>query len=166
MTPFGSAAHSSFPQPSFAPPVARRNAAQQQAAQARYRDEAILSASPERLVTMLYDRLMLDLERGEAAQRAGEWHEANAQLQHAQAIVAELTSSLTDAWAGSADLRSIYVFLTTTLIGANIGRDAERTRACRDLVAPLRDAWHAAAQSVADAAAPAIVTAFPAHADA
>ena len=98
MTPFGSAALGSslpgtFAQPSFAPAAPLRSAAQQQAAQARYRDEAILSASPERLVTMLYDRLMLDLERGEAAQRAGEWQEANAQLQHAQAIVAELTAA-------------------------------------------------------------------------
>ena len=136
------------------------------AALARYREESILSASPERLLTMLYDRLVLDLERGEAAQRAGEWQEANTQLQHAQAIVTELQSTLTDAWDGSANLRAIYTFLTTTLIGANVGRDAERTRTCRDLVAPLRDAWHAAALTVAEAAAPAIVTAFPAHADA
>ncbi|WP_338372001.1 flagellar export chaperone FliS, partial [Enterococcus faecium] len=65
-------------------------------AQQRYRDDAVLSAPPERLVTMLYDRLLLDIERGEIAQRAEDWTEANAQLQHAQAIVSELSSSLTD----------------------------------------------------------------------
>ncbi|MDF2560304.1 MAG: flagellar export chaperone FliS [Microbacterium sp.] len=119
-------------------------------AQQRYRDDAVLSAPPERLVTLLYDRLMLDIERGEAAQRAEDWTEANAQLQHAQAIVAELSSSLTDDWNGSAGLRSVYVFLTQTLIGANIGRDAERTRACLGIVAPLRDAWHEAARTVAE----------------
>lgn len=117
-------------------------------AQQRYKELAILSSGPERLLTMLYDRLLLDIERGEAAQRRGDWTEANSQLQHAQAIVAELQSSLTDAWDGSAQLRSVYVFLTETLIGANIGRDPERTRACADLVAPLRDAWHAAADSL------------------
>ncbi|MFS0892953.1 flagellar export chaperone FliS [Microbacterium sp. 179-I 3D3 NHS] len=120
-------------------------------AQQRYREDAILSAPPERLVTMLYDRLLLDIERGESAQRAGQWAEANAQLQHAQAIVSELSSSLTDDWNGSAGLRSLYVFLTQTLIGANIGRDPERTRACRDIVAPLRDAWYGAAHAVAEA---------------
>lgn len=119
-------------------------------AQQRYREDAILSAPPERLVTMLYDRLLLDIERGETAQRAGDWVEANAQLQHAQAIVSELTVSLTDEWNGSAGLRSLYLFLSQTLIGANIGRAPERTRACRDLVAPLRDAWHEAARSVAE----------------
>lgn len=122
-------------------------------AQQRYRDDAVLSASPERLLTMLYDRLVLDLERGEAAQRSGDWAEASTQLLHAQAIIAELSASLTDAWDGSANLRSLYTFLTTTLIGANIGRDPERTRACRDLVVPLRDAWHAAAASLAGAPA-------------
>jgi len=122
-------------------------------AQQRYRDDAVLSATPERLVIMLYDRLMLDLERGEAAQRAGDWAQANVQLQHAQAIVAELTSSLSDDWSGSTGLRSLYTFLTQTLIGANIGRDPERTRACHELVAPLREAWHTAAATLAEARA-------------
>lgn len=119
-------------------------------AQQRYREDAVLSAPPERLVTMLYDRLLLDIERGENAQRAEDWVEANAQLQHAQAIVSELTSSLTDDWNGSAGLRSLYVFLSQTLIGANIGRDPERTRACRETIIPLRDAWHEAARTMVE----------------
>jgi flagellar protein FliS len=122
-------------------------------AQQRYRDDAVLSATPERLLTMLYDRLLLDIQRGEAAQRSGEWAEANTQLQHAQAIVAELTSSLSNDWAGSAGLRALYAFLTQTLIGANIGRDPERTHSCQELVAPLRDAWHDAAATVAEVGA-------------
>ncbi|QYG11718.1 flagellar export chaperone FliS [Microbacterium sp. PAMC22086] len=120
-------------------------------AQQRYRDDAVLSAPPERLVTMLYDRLLLDIERGESAQRSEDWEEANAQLQQAQAIVSELSSSLTDEWSGSAGLRSLYVFLSQTLIGANIGRDPERTRACHEIIAPLREAWHEAARTVAEA---------------
>ncbi|MEV7618575.1 flagellar export chaperone FliS [Microbacterium sp. NPDC089321] len=120
-------------------------------AQQRYRELAILSAGPERLLTMLYDRLLLDIERGEAAQRAGDWAEANAQLQHAQSIVAELNSSLTDSWEGTAGLRAVYTFLTQTLIGANIGRDPERTRVCAELVAPLREAWHGAAEAMTPA---------------
>ncbi|WP_460772437.1 flagellar export chaperone FliS [Microbacterium sp. GXF7504] len=129
------------------------NAAAALRAQQRYRDDAVLSATPERLVTMLYDRMLLDIERGEAAQRAGDWAEANRQLQHAQAIVAELQSSLTDAWSGSADLRALYAFLTATLIRANLSHDADATHTCAELVAPLRDAWHAAAAQLAPAAA-------------
>lgn len=116
-------------------------------AQQRYREETILSASPSRLVTLLFDRLLLDVDRGEAAQRSGDWESANTQLQHAQRILVELSSSLSDDWSGSASLRAVYDYITRTLIGANIGRDPERTRECRDLIAPLRDAWHAAAEA-------------------
>jgi flagellar protein FliS len=116
-------------------------------AQQRYREETILSASPSRLVTLLFDRLLLDVDRGEAAQRSGDWESANTQLQHAQRILVELSGSLSDDWSGSASLRAVYDYITRTLIGANIGRDPERTRECRDLIAPLRDAWHAAAEA-------------------
>ena len=120
-------------------------------AQQRYREDAILSATPERLVTMLYDRLLLDIDRRAGAQRAGGWTTGNTQLQHAQAVVAELMSSLTDGWDGTAGLRGLYAFLTQTLIGANVSRDPERTDAARAIVAPLREAWHAAAGSLASA---------------
>lgn len=116
-------------------------------AQQRYREETILSASPSRLVTLLFDRLLLDVDRGEAAQRSGDWESANTQLQHAQRILVELSGSLSDDWSGSASLRAVYDYITRTLIGANIGRDPERTRECRDLIAPLRDAWHTAAEA-------------------
>lgn len=122
-------------------------------AQQRYRDDAVLSATPERLVTMLYDRLLLDIQRAEAAQQIENWSEANAQLQHAQAIVAELNASLTNAWDGSDRLRAVYAFLTQTLIGANISRDIDRTRSCLALVAPLREAWHGAADALAGSGA-------------
>lgn len=118
-------------------------------AQQRYREEAILSASPQRLLTMLYDRLVLDVERGEAAQLRHDWETANTELQHAQQIIAELSGSLSPEWEGSADLRAVYGYLTRTLIAANIARDAVRTRECIDLLLPLRDAWHAAADAMA-----------------
>lgn len=118
-------------------------------AQQRYQEEAILSASPQRLLTMLCDRLVLDVQRGEAAQLRGDWTAANAELQHAQQIITELTVTLTDDWEGSVQLRALYSYITRTLIGANIGRDPERTRECLELLLPLRDAWHAAADTLA-----------------
>ncbi|RZI85773.1 MAG: flagellar export chaperone FliS [Microbacterium sp.] len=118
-------------------------------AQQRYQEEAILSASPQRLLTMLCDRLVLDVQRGEAAQLRGDWTAANVELQHAQQILTELSASLTDDWEGSAQLRALYGYITRTLIGANIGRDPERTRECIELLTPLRDAWHAAADALA-----------------
>lgn len=126
------------------------------AKRAEYARNAVLSATPARLLTMLYDRLLLDLNRAEAAQLTGTWPLASENLIHAQAIVSELTGTLrTDVWDGAENLKAIYAYCLTTMMDANIHRSAERTRECIDLLEPLRLAWHeAAAQAPAATAAP------------
>ena len=114
----------------------------------RYLADSITTASPAKLLMMLYDRLVLDLNRGEEAMRAGDRTTASQQLIHAQDIVLELRTSLNmDAWDGASRLAQIYGFLLTELIGANVHTDADRVAACRTLVEPLRDAWRDAALS-------------------
>jgi flagellar protein FliS len=99
---------------------------------------------------MLYDRLVLDLERAELAQRAGEREKANEQLAHAQDIVIALQDGLRpELWDGGPALASIYTFLHSELIRANVQNDVAATAACRALVEPLRDAWHEAARMTA-----------------
>lgn len=120
-----------------------------QAQRSKYNREAVLSASPARLLTMLYDRLLLDLGRAESAQVAGNWPVASENLLHAQAIVSELMSSLdVDKWEGAADLAALYSYVSTSLISANVNRDVQRTRECVGLLEPLRLTWHEAAQQV------------------
>lgn len=116
------------------------------AVRTRYLDDTVATASPAKLLTMLYDRLVLDLLRAEDEQRAGRRGAAGPHLTHAQDIVAELVSSLdVTAWDGARQLMSVYTFLITELVAANVRGDADRTAACRELVEPLRDAWHQAA---------------------
>ncbi|WP_024286301.1 flagellar export chaperone FliS [Cellulomonas sp. KRMCY2] len=119
------------------------------AVRTRYLDDTVATASPAKLLTMLYDRLVLDLTRAETEQRAGDRGAAGPHLTHAQDILSELMSTLdVSAWDGARQLMSVYTFLLTELIGANVAGDPERTAACRELVEPLRDAWHQAAQEV------------------
>lgn len=119
------------------------------AVRTRYLDDTVATASPAKLLTMLYDRLVLDLQRAETEQRAGDRGAAGPHLTHAQDIVSELMSTLDiTAWDGARQLMSVYTFLLTELIGANVTGDADRTAACRELVGPLCDAWHQAAQEV------------------
>jgi flagellar protein FliS len=116
----------------------------------RFLDDAVATASPARLLTMLYDRLVLDLHRAEAAQVAGDREAAHRDLVHAQSIVAELSSTLdVDAWDGAPRLLSLYGFLLRELVRANISGDAAVTASCRALVEPLRDAWHEASRAAA-----------------
>ena len=112
----------------------------------RYLQDSISTASPGKLLVMLYDRLVMDLFQGEEALRAGEREVANDKLNHGQEIILELRTTLdVEAWAGAPGLASLYGYLLTELIGANIARDADRVATCRAIIEPLRDAWREAA---------------------
>ncbi|MEU4559946.1 flagellar export chaperone FliS [Actinoplanes sp. NPDC023936] len=112
----------------------------------RYLQDSINTASPAKLLTMLYDRLILDLGQGEEAFRNGDRELGSAKVMHAQEIVLELRTTLdVEAWDGAPGLANLYGFILTELIGANISRDADRVASCRKLLEPLRDAWRKAA---------------------
>jgi flagellar protein FliS len=114
---------------------------------ARYVTDAVQTTSPQKLVTMLYDRLVLDLTKGEAGLLpGGDTEVGRAALGHALDILTELRASLdVSVWEGAAGLARLYAFLITEIIGADLNSDAARVAGCRSLVEPLRDAWHEAA---------------------
>lgn len=120
--------------------------AQTLAARAAYTRDAVSTASPARLLVMLYDRLVRDLVSAESATAGGDFAKASSELIHAQQIISELRTSLdVTAWDGAAGLADLYGFLYTELVSANMGKDAGRIAACREIVEPLRDAWRQAA---------------------
>ena len=125
---------------------------------ARYLQDAIETASPARLLTMLYDRLASDLAGAEVAITAAAHGDANALLLHAQEIVLELQVSLdATAWSGGQGLSELYTYLYSELIAANTTKDAKRVVVCSRIVEPLRLAWHEAATMVLGATAPVAV---------
>ncbi|MEN3361788.1 MAG: flagellar secretion chaperone FliS [Mycobacteriales bacterium] len=124
------------------------------AMRARYLADAVTTASPGRLIVMLYDRLVLDLSRAEAAIRGGDRAGSADRLLHAQEILLELRTSLdVTAWSGAPGLARLYSFLITELIGANVRPDADRVARCRALLEPLRDAWRDAVHAAPEPAA-------------
>ena len=115
------------------------------AQRAAFASTARTTATPQALLVMLYDRLVLDLQRAESACGTGDLAGANRHLNHAQDIVTELAGALdVSAWDGGPGLASLYAYLLDELVGANVAKDAGRVAAARALVEPLRDAWRAA----------------------
>lgn len=115
-------------------------------ARAAYASNAVTTASPAKLLVMLYDRLARDLVV--ARERLAERDVAGVhdQLMHAQQIVLELRSSLDlSAWDGAQGLADLYDFLLQELVAANVQKDEERIANCQDIVEPLRQAWREAA---------------------
>jgi flagellar protein FliS len=115
-------------------------------ARSAYVESSVQTASPVRLLVMLYDRLVLDCRRALDLQDAGDHQGAHRQLVHAQDIVAELQATLDkDAWDGAAQLDGLYSHLRVQLVQANVRRDRGATAHCLELVTGLAEAWREAA---------------------
>src|SRR5215210_9229384 len=97
------------------------------AAQQAYRDSAILTAPPERLVVMLYDGANRFLIQGATAMRAGDLTVTNDRLRRAEAIINELRATL-DMSQGevASNLESIYSFCQRLLLESRIKQDPEK----------------------------------------
>lgn len=114
-----------------------------------YLAATVSTASPQQLLVMLYERLTLDLQRASDALRNGEPSKAHEPLLHAQEIVLELNASLDlKAWDGASGLASLYDYLHSELVKANIGKNLRITDFCLDLVSTLRDTWRDAAMGL------------------
>lgn len=121
-------------------------------ARAAYVDASIATAPPARLLVMLFERLVLDVQRGVEAQRRGDLIETHKQLTHAQDIVMELQTSLrADQFKGGYDLSALYSFLHRQLVLANIRKDVGITDECLTIVTDLCETWRQAAMTAAAA---------------
>ena len=112
----------------------------------RYQSEAVTTASPSRLVVMLYDRLVKDLYAAHAAIGSADIPAAHNELVHAQMVVDELTGSLdVERWQEARHLASLYEYLRYTLVRANLSKSQSYIGDCLEVVEPLRDAFATAA---------------------
>jgi flagellar protein FliS len=112
---------------------------------------SVTTASPARLLVMLVERLVLDVERGLRAQLEEDWPEAHRQLVHAQDIVVELENSLDVAlMPGGQELAALYDFLRRRLVAANVKRSPGGTKQALVIARHLCDTWRQAAMAAAD----------------
>lgn len=102
-----------------------------------------------RLLVMLYDRLVLDLEQAEAALSGSDISVANDKLLHAQSIIFELQNALDPTvWSGAENLGQLYIWFNAELAQANIKKEPKQVRICLKLIRQLQQAWHGAYESV------------------
>ena len=116
----------------------------------RYQDDGMKMTSPQRLVTLLYQRLLRDLVDADAAITDGRIEDAHNALIHAQDIVLEFHLALDpEGFDGGERLADIYVYLTDRLVDANRSKDRDIVAECRTLVEPLAEAFETVSQSSA-----------------
>ncbi|HMJ01653.1 MAG TPA: flagellar export chaperone FliS [Conexibacter sp.] len=117
-----------------------------------YRESAVLTAPPERLVVMLYDGARRFLFQAATAMRDGDVPTAHERLRRAEKIVEHLLATL-DMSQGeiSERLEAIYVFCLGELSEGRMKQDADRLDAVSGLLGELREAWATLAETGAAA---------------
>jgi flagellar protein FliS len=107
-----------------------------------YRRNAVMTASREKLVVLLYegalrfmDQAVLQFKQGDGA--------AGQTLSRAFAIVSELRTALDHEKGGkiATDLDKLYVFVQDRLLEATRTRSPERVAEARQVMAQLKEAW-------------------------
>jgi len=118
-----------------------------------YRESAVLTAPPERLVVMLYDGARRFLHQAAIAMRGGDVPTAHARLRRAEAILEHLLATLDLSQGEVAErLEAIYAFCQRLLAEARMKQDATLLEKVGELLGELRDAWAQLAESGAAAA--------------
>ena len=120
-----------------------------QAAQAWYLEETVATATPGRLLCLLYDRLARDIGQARAALLAGRRDEADAKIEHACDIYTELLTTLDgNAWVGAGELARIYSWMVGQVITAKVKADASLLSPVHEMVMELASAWHTAVEAI------------------
>ncbi len=108
-----------------------------------YQRAGVETATPHRLVAMLYEGAIRRCGEGAAALDEKAWEAASTALLKAQAIIVELLTSLNREAGGEVaqQLAAQYDYMHRRLIEANIRRDAGAAREVAGLLGELNDAW-------------------------
>jgi len=110
---------------------------------AQYRQNSVETASPTRLIVMLYDGAIRFLSQGLAAMQTGSHVQQSILIGKAQAIIAHLHDTL-DTETGSAfaqSLTKIYTALLVTLTKANIEDSPKPVEDAIEVLRELRETW-------------------------
>ena len=108
-----------------------------------YRENAVLSATPEQLVVMLYDGAQRFLRQAGKAMRGREIERTHNALRRAEMIVAHLDGVL-DYEQGepiASQLHPIYRFCLAHLRRARMDQDVDKLEEVAGLLGELRESW-------------------------
>lgn len=108
-----------------------------------YKQTAVETASPEKLLVMLFTGGLKFLRQGEKALADGDYEEAHNYLTRVQDIITELNTTLDVENGGeiAANLRELYNFYFMRIVSANIKKDPELLKPVIEFFATYRDVW-------------------------
>lgn len=120
----------------------------------KYQEADIQSISREKLLVLLYEKMVADLLEARRAIAEDDLIRMADRVTHSQRIIAELRSALDHSQGGeiSQNLESLYDFLFTEHLGILVDRDTARIDNCLVVLKPLLTAWRTIPEGTADEA--------------
>ncbi|WP_431029198.1 flagellar export chaperone FliS [Lysinibacillus sp. LZ02] len=106
-----------------------------------YKQNSVTTASPGELTLMLYNGCLKFLGKAKMAIEEKNIEEKNINLQKAQAIIAELMSTLNMDIEISKQMLPLYEYMNRRLVEANIQSDITIIEEVEGLVTEFRDTW-------------------------
>jgi len=111
-----------------------------------YAERTVDTATPAKLVEMLYSGAINFLVQGVKAIDDKQYDVANEKIMRVEDIIMELNVSLDMEKGGeiSKNLRALYNYIYKQLLEANTKKDTAILEECKDYLADLRESWNEA----------------------
>lgn len=106
-----------------------------------YKNQQIMTASPEELTLMLYNGAVRFVNESMQALDQGNLEKANSANLRAQDIVKEFMATLDMQYEISHSLLALYDYIEFRLIQGNLKKDKQQLGEARDMLLELRDTW-------------------------
>lgn len=106
-----------------------------------YKQNSVTTASPGELTLMLYNGCLKFLGKAKMAMAQHNIEEKNHNILRAQAIIAELMSTLNMDIEISKQMLPLYEYMNRRLVEANIKNDSAIIEEVEGLVTEFRDTW-------------------------
>ncbi len=106
-----------------------------------YKDNRILTASPEELTLMLFDGAIKFCNIAIMALEKNDLQAANTNIIKAEKIIVEFRSTLNFDYPVANDFDIIYEYIYRRLIEANVKKDKEIVEEALHFIREMRDTW-------------------------
>jgi len=119
---------------------------------ANYRNSSIETASPGKLLLMLYNAAIKNLEDANRAIAAHDMERCHRMLVKTQEIIVEFMCTLNMEYEISGKLLALYEYMYRRLVEANLRKDTAIIDEVRGFLVELRDTWQEAVNKAGSAA--------------
>lgn len=113
-----------------------------------YKQQQVLTATPEQLILMLYNGCIKFMNEAEKAMQDNAIEQAHAACTKAQDIVLELIATLNMEYPIAQELFNLYEYVNYEIMVANLNKDIKNIQNAKKVIMNLREGWNEALKEI------------------